>query len=140
MLVLKGAPAGMYLTWEHRKKTQQLVDPRWRDTKAANEYYHKMKAAQKRYQKIDLSTSLKFFRRMTPQNDTFKAFQCDAIVEIFGELNDAQIAESIVFDGQQHVLAGPGIPPRGANPMIQRDDIIRAMGIIKRGQAQQNFS
>eukprot|EP00971_Amphidinium_carterae_P090439 1790766-Amphidinium_carterae.4 len=120
---------GMYMTWEHRKKAQLNVEGRWRDRNAATEYYHKLKASQRRYKKIDLSTSLRFFRRMTPQNDTFKQYRCDATVEVFRGMTDAQIAESIVFEarieGQQHVTAGAGITPRGTNRGIQRDDIIQ---------------
>eukprot|EP00971_Amphidinium_carterae_P022058 435054-Amphidinium_carterae.3 len=77
------------MTWEHRKKSQQHVEGKWRDHNAATEYYNKLKASQRRYQKIDLSTSLMFFRRMTPQNDTFKAYRCDAFVENLRDLTDA---------------------------------------------------
>eukprot|EP00971_Amphidinium_carterae_P282869 5615545-Amphidinium_carterae.3 len=124
------------MTWSHRKKAQLNVDGRWRDRNAATEYYNQLKAAQKRYQKIDLSTSLMFFRRMTPQNNTFKQHRCDAIVEVFKDMTNNQIVESIVFEGRQHVTAGAGITPRGTLRGMQRDDIIRAMEIVKRGQSQ----
>eukprot|EP00971_Amphidinium_carterae_P217919 4326014-Amphidinium_carterae.2 len=51
--------------------------------------------AQRRYQKIDLSTSLMFFRRMTPQNDVFKQHRCDAIVEVFKDMTDDQRGSSM---------------------------------------------
>eukprot|EP00971_Amphidinium_carterae_P202868 4025817-Amphidinium_carterae.1 len=100
-----------YLTHEHRNQAQLRDDRGWRDMTKANEYYYKLKAAQKKYQKIDLSTSLSFFRRMTPQNDVFKQYRCEAIVHVFKGMPQHQIIDSIVFEGQQHIPAGTGNPP-----------------------------
>eukprot|EP00971_Amphidinium_carterae_P233018 4625096-Amphidinium_carterae.1 len=71
---------GYYLTWEHRQGSQRNVNKRWQDENNIWAYYNKLKSAQKRYQKIDLSTSLQFYRKMTPQNDTFKMHRCKAMV------------------------------------------------------------
>eukprot|EP00971_Amphidinium_carterae_P348602 6490585-Amphidinium_carterae.1 len=128
-----------YLTWEHREKAQLNVEGKWRNRNAAMEYYNKLKGAQKRYQKIDLSTSLMFFRRMTPQNDVFKQHRCEAIVEVFKDMTAQQIVERIVFEGQQHVTAVAGITP-GTYQGVQCDDSIRAMEIVKRGQSQMQGS
>eukprot|EP00971_Amphidinium_carterae_P292791 5812901-Amphidinium_carterae.4 len=77
---------------------------------------------------------------MTPQNDTFKAFRCKAIVGAFDGAEDWRFTESLISEGQEpqeHVITEDGMPPRGANAMmVQSDDILRAMQIIRRAQSQ----
>eukprot|EP00971_Amphidinium_carterae_P227574 4514303-Amphidinium_carterae.2 len=130
---------GFFLTREHREAAQLYEDGRWRNREKINEYYRKLKSAQKKYQKIELSTSLSFYRRMTPQNDVFKHYRCDAIVEVFRDKPKGQIIDSIVFEGQQYVPIGDGHPP-DVHLGLKRDNIVKAMEIVERGQSQPHGS
>eukprot|EP00971_Amphidinium_carterae_P066888 1324774-Amphidinium_carterae.1 len=53
--------------------------------------------------RINLSTTLEFYRKMTPQKDTFKMYRCHAMVVAFRDVEDEEIIRSLVFEGQEHL-------------------------------------
>eukprot|EP00971_Amphidinium_carterae_P342240 6481482-Amphidinium_carterae.2 len=67
-----------------------------------NKYWEKMQYKQRIYQKIELQTAMRFYRKMTPTNDVFKIIRCQAIVKALEEAEyDCCDADYLVFEGQE---------------------------------------
>eukprot|EP00971_Amphidinium_carterae_P098063 1940315-Amphidinium_carterae.1 len=67
------------------------------------QYWRLKRKQQKSFQKIELRTSMKFYRKMNPGNDVFKMLRCQAIVEALNEEEyyPCCSADYLVFEGQE---------------------------------------
>eukprot|EP00971_Amphidinium_carterae_P129077 2556987-Amphidinium_carterae.1 len=85
--------------------TERTSDIIWTGYKSQSEKdrYWKLKhKQQKSFQKIELQTSMKYYRKMNPGNDVFKMLRCQAIVDALNEQKYACCDPNyLVFEGQE---------------------------------------
>eukprot|EP00971_Amphidinium_carterae_P337854 6474903-Amphidinium_carterae.1 len=98
---------GLYRSRERITRSQRDFNRHQRNWEKINDYYREVQRNIYCYQPIDLSSLLKFNRKMTPFNAIFKTYRCQAMVQAFEGYDDDQIATGLVFEGQEHLDASP---------------------------------
>eukprot|EP00971_Amphidinium_carterae_P347791 6489983-Amphidinium_carterae.2 len=75
---------------------------------------------------------------MTPQNDIFKMYRCEAMVNAFRKSTDEKITKTLVFEGQERLHTVPagftGQDPKTTK--LSKDSVTRAMQVRRAGQSQ----
>eukprot|EP00971_Amphidinium_carterae_P262938 5216335-Amphidinium_carterae.1 len=131
---------GFYTFTDHRRKTG------WYERVSAqkqDEYWRQKCKAQRAFQKIELQTSLRYYRKMTPANDLFKVFRCQAIVQALeDEHYECCNSDFLVFEGQEaewieelkHQRSRDTCP---SNVMLmRRQGVMTALRVMKYGVNQ----
>eukprot|EP00971_Amphidinium_carterae_P287722 5712096-Amphidinium_carterae.1 len=127
---------GFYTFKEHQAK---IGWNSWVTEQSINEYWRKMKRSQENFQKIELVTSMRYFRIMTPLNDIFKVLRCKAIIEALDTNFDCCDTDNLVFEGQEYECGEELKARRTRNSCpsdlwaMRRDGILNAIRVVKTG-------